>query len=372
MQQGTRILIIGGGIGGLTSAIALRQRGFEVELIERDPTWSVYGVGILQQANVVRAVAQLGILDDYLEAGFGFDVVDIYGADGRHRAQIPIPKLLQGYPANLGISRPALHRVLGRRARQAGARIRLGVTVTAIEEGPHSVEVGFTDGAHAAYQLIIGADGLYSQTRAMIMPEAPRPAFTGQGVWRHNFERPAEVVSLWASEGQMGLGLIPLSKKLMYLYLTTAEPEQRHYDAHELAASMRTKLQDARGVFAGFAQRIRDDADVVYRPLECVFLSGDWHRGRVVLLGDAVHATTPHLGQGGGMAIEDSLVLAEELARADTPQQAFSAYRARRFERCRYVVEHSQLIGASQLGRVPPVEQAAEVRELFRVLSAPI
>ncbi|MGH7105907.1 MAG: FAD-dependent monooxygenase, partial [Acetobacteraceae bacterium] len=98
----------------------------------------------------------------------------------------------------------------------------------------------------------------------------------------------------------------------------------------------------------------------------------DWHKSRIVLLGDAVHATTPHLGQGAGMAIEDGLVLAEELARADHPAEAFNAYRQRRFERCKYIVEKSKAIGDGQLGKGPPVDQARATREMFEVMSAPI
>ena len=106
-------------------------------------------------------------------------------------------------------------------------------------------------------------------------------------------------------------------------------------------------------------------------------LYGPWHNGRVVLIGDAVHATTPHLGQGAGMAIEDSIVLAEELVRhpdfdAADLNAAFTAYRARRFERCRYIVEHSKAIGDGQLGLRPPVDQAAATRAMFQVVSAPI
>src|SRR5690606_21121897 len=84
---------------------------------------------------------------------------------------------------------------------------------------------------------------------------------------------------------------------------------------------------------------------------ETIFLEGDWSKDRIVLIGDAVHATTPHLGQGGGMAIEDAVVLAEELARHDDPEAAFAAYRARRFARCRFVVEKSLEICRGQLGR---------------------
>jgi len=92
----------------------------------------------------------------------------------------------------------------------------------------------------------------------------------------------------------------------------------------------------------------------------------------VVLLGDAVHATTPHLGQGGGMAIEDAVVLAEELARHDQPQAGFAAYRARRFERCRYVVEKSLAICRGQLGKGPLVDNAAAGAEMNALLAQPI
>ena len=101
-------------------------------------------------------------------------------------------------------------------------------------------------------------------------------------------------------------------------------------------------------------------------------LYGDWHNGRVVLLGDAVHATTPHLGQGAGMAIEDSLVLAEELTNHDTPAAAFKAYRDRRFERCRYIVEKSLAICYGQIGKGPLVDNGKATAEMFGIVSQPI
>src|SRR5688572_24598141 len=127
------ILVIGGGIGGLTAGIALRQRGFAVQIIERDPAWSVYGVGIIQQGNVLRAVDQLGILDKYIDAGAGFDAVEVYAPDGQKLARVPSHRLLPDRPANLGISRHALQKVLGDAATGAGANLRLGVTATAID-----------------------------------------------------------------------------------------------------------------------------------------------------------------------------------------------------------------------------------------------
>ena len=195
MKSG-RILVIGGGIGGLTAAIALRRQNFDVTVIERDPNWAVYGVGIIQQANVVRAMAQLGLLDDYLGAGFGFDTVEVFTPAGQSVARIPSPKLAEGYPANIGIGRPALHKVLGDRTIGAGAAVRLGVTALSLVDDGEGVEAGFSDGSSARFDLVVGADGLFSETRRTIFPDAPKPEFTGQAVWRYNFPRPPELDSL--------------------------------------------------------------------------------------------------------------------------------------------------------------------------------
>ena len=308
-MRAASVLVIGGGIGGLTAAIALRQRGFAVVVIEQDPDWAVYGVGILQQANVVRAMAQLGLLQDYLGAGFGFDAIELYAPTGQRLAR---------------------------------------------------------------FDLVIGADGLYSRTRQQIFPDAPTPAFTGQSVWRHNFPRSPDVVNLHNYVGPRGIGLAPLSADLMYLFLTTPEPGNPRFERAGLAAAMRERLANPPPALAPLVAQIVDDSQVVYKPLEWIFLTGPWHRGRVVLLGDAVHATTPHLGQGAGMAIEDSVVLAEELLRAGTPQQAFTAYRTRRFERCRYLVEASLSVCHSQLGIGPPIDHAQVAREMLLRTAEPL
>jgi 2-polyprenyl-6-methoxyphenol hydroxylase-like FAD-dependent oxidoreductase len=366
------ILVIGGGIGGLTSAIALRRDGHRVTVIERDPDWSVYGVGIIQQSNVIRAMANLDLLDDYISASVGFEKVAIHIPNGARVADVPMPRLVEGYPAAVGIGRPALHKILGDRTIADGAEVRLGVTATAIEDDGTAVNVGFSDGSSGRYDIVIGADGVYSQTRSTIMPEAPEPQFTGQSVWRYNFPRPGDLDALHVYNGPIGIGLVPISRELMYMYVTTPEPGNPRYPHDRLAQSMRSKLEGAAPQIRKLADQITENGGVVYRPLEAMMLYGDWHAGRVVLLGDAVHATTPHLGQGAGLAIEDSIVLAEELARHETPQEAFRAYRDRRFERCRYIVERSLEICRGQLGQGPLVDNAEATAEAFRVMAEPI
>ena len=98
-----KVLIIGAGIGGLSAGIALHSKGYDVEIIEKDPEWTVYGVGIIQQNNVIRAMYELGVIDDYIDAGYGFDHVKIFAPNGMEVAKIPIPPLVEGYPANAGI-----------------------------------------------------------------------------------------------------------------------------------------------------------------------------------------------------------------------------------------------------------------------------
>jgi 2-polyprenyl-6-methoxyphenol hydroxylase-like FAD-dependent oxidoreductase len=370
--QSQTILIIGGGIGGLTAAIALGRDGHRLTIAEKDPDWAVYGVGIIQQSNVIRAVKALGIIDDYIDAGFGFDFVEVYIPSGQRVARIPVPRLVEGYPANVGIGRQALHKVLGARAQAAGAEVRLGLTVDALEQDDAGVTAHFSDATSQRFDIVIGADGLYSRTREQLFPGGAKPEFTGQAVWRYNFPKPVGLDCLQAYDGPIGAGLVPLSAELMYLFVTTPEPDNPWYPLDGLATAMRAKLASMPPAIAALAAQISDDAGVVYKPLETLFIAQDWHKGRVVLIGDAVHATTPHLGQGAGMAIEDSIVLADEITKADTPAAAFAAFRARRFERCRYIVNASLALCHGQLGRGPRIEQAVATKEMFDVVAQPI
>lgn len=371
MKQ-AQILVIGGGIGGLTVATALGQKGFEVTVIERDPANSVEGVGISQQANVVRALAGLGLATDYVDAGYAYNAVEIYAPDGALIVRTPSLSLIEGYPASMGIPRRALHRVLQGAAELAGATIRRGLTVATLDDDGNTICAVFSDGTEGSFDLVVGADGIYSQTRRMIFPDAPQPEFVGQSVWRYSLPRPEGFEALHVYNGSTGVGLVPMSQSSIYIYATTPAPDNPTYPAEGLAARMREQLAGCAPAIREIAERIDDDGGVVYRPLEAIFLDGPWHKGRIVLLGDAIHATTPHLGQGGGMAIEDAVVLAEEIARHDTPEGAFEAYRARRFERCRFVVEKSLEICRGQIGKGPLVDNAKAGAEMNALLAQPI
>jgi 2-polyprenyl-6-methoxyphenol hydroxylase-like FAD-dependent oxidoreductase len=280
--------------------------------------------------------------------------------------------MVEGYPSNVGIGRRALHKVLVTKAEAAGAAIRLGVTTAHLEDDGRQVHVTFSSGPPKSYDVVVGADGLKSATRDQIFPDAAAPEFTGQGVWRYNLPLLPHVDGIHAYHGRIGIGLVPLSSTEMYLFATTPEPGNPHYPRVGLAKTLREKLAACPPAIQALVPSITDDDAVVYRPLEWLFLTGAWHRGRIVLLGDAAHTTTPHLGQGAGLAIEDSIVLADELAKADTAELAFQAYRDRRYQRCEYIVEKSKALCFGQIGKGPYVEQAAATQEMFGVIAQPI
>lgn len=370
------ILVIGGGIGGLTAAIALRAKGFDVQIIERDPEWSVYGVGIIQQMNVVRAMKEIGVLDDYLSKAKGFDKTTLFvGPGGVKEAEFETPRLAgPDYPSNAGIRRKDLQSVLGDAAKRADAAIKLGVTVTDMADDGAGVDVTFSDGSKGRYDAVLGADGLFSQTRQTILPKTPKPTYTGQWVWRYNLPRPADLDGIHIFAGPCNAGLVPMTNELMYLFVVNQMPEGMILPVEGAAKAMReaTNALMPPPQLKPLIEKITDDAGVVARPMEVIFLEDEpWHVGRIGLLGDAVHASTPHLAQGAGMAIEDALVIADELTKA-APEEAFTAYRARRYERVAHVAQNSIRIGEMQMGKIPPFDVGALTGGTIKMMCGPI
>ncbi|MFV3403215.1 MULTISPECIES: FAD-dependent oxidoreductase [Pseudomonas] len=374
MNSVKSVLVVGGGIGGLCAAIALRRKGISVDLVELKSEWTVYGVGIIQQSNVVREMSRLGLLDAYLDAAYAFEDVAIYTTDGQPLVRIPGQRLAgPQYPANVGISRRALHKVLSETTIELGAKVSLGTTVQSLEQDEDGVDVVLTDGTSVRYDLVVGADGLYSKVREMLFGNKYMPRFTGQSVWRYNFPRLPQINHLANYQGPAGnAGLVPLSDELMYMFTTSHEPGNPWMPNDSLAAEMRQRLQGMGGLIAELREQITDNEQVVYKPLEAVFVNEPWYRGRVLIIGDAAHATTPHLGQGAGMAIEDALVLSEELTAEGDLSQQLARFMTRRFERCKYIGEKSLLAGEREMARDRDFDRIGLVKEMLEVTARPI
>lgn len=368
------VLVVGGGIAGLCLAVGLRDRGVAVDIVEAKQEWTVYGVGIIQQSNVVRAMADLGIVDRYLDAAFPFEHPCLYGPDGALLAKLPALRLAgPEYPANLGVSRLALHNVLVDETRKRGATVTLGASVASLTPDADGVDVVFTDGRSGRYDLVVGADGLYSRVRELLFGDRYRPRFTGQAVWRHNFPRPQAMDHLCAYPTPHGnAGLCPLSQDTMYMFVTSAEPGNPRMPEDQLPALIRDRLKGYGGIIAELRETIRDPSEVVYKPMEVVFVDEPWFRDRVILIGDAAHATTPHLAQGAGMAIEDAVVLADELGRRDDWKSAFQSFHSRRFERCKTISQGSIQVGEWELEHSPEADHKGMLVAMITLAAEPI
>lgn len=345
MSKARNILVIGGGVGGLAAAIGLHQQGVAVEVVERDKDWKVYHVGIIVQANFVRALNVLGIGDAAVKAGYAYRGARFCDLDGRVLKELPGETAVDGLPSDLGLTRPALHKVLTEKVRELGIPVRLGVTFESIEDRGDRVDVSFTDGTRGSYDLVIGADGNYSAVRKLLFPDAV-PRYTGQGVWRYNVPRPQDLEwsDLYIGKDKGKAGYCPLTPEDMYIFAVFEEPGNPRFAPETLADEMRRRLEGYGGILGEAARHVTDPALVVYRPLEACILPSPWYRGRVVLIGDAAHSATPHLGQGAAMAIEDAVVLAEEIAARDV-EDALDAFMRRRFERAKLVGTSSIQLG---------------------------
>jgi 2-polyprenyl-6-methoxyphenol hydroxylase-like FAD-dependent oxidoreductase len=349
-----KILIVGGGIGGLSLAIGLGRAAISADLVEIKPTWEAVGVGIIQPGNAIRAYKALGVADQCLSRGFIYKRQRHFDADGNLMGERTMPPI-EGLDlvGHCGIPRPVLQEILVTEAVKLGAHIRLGVTVQSLRENNDGVEVVFTDGDESRYDLVVGADGTYSKIRAMVFGDVYQPRFSGQGCWRFATQRPPDMDYGCTFYGPNKAGLIPLTQSSMYMFLTVAEPGNPRMPDEQLHELMRARLHGRSGFVAELRERIQNPEDVVYKPMETLLVPPPWYRGRIVLIADAAHTTTPHHAQSAAMAVEDVVVLSEELAGERDLPELLERFMDRRWPRCKLVVEASMQVGDWELNPTP-------------------
>ena len=344
------VLIIGGGIAGLAAAVALRRQGVSVDLVEVQPDWTVYGVGIIQPNNTLRALARIGLAEACVKQGAPFPGWRICDPEGNLLIEGPASNVADArYPPVNGITRIALHNILVAAAQEAGARLMLGRTATITSNGSQGVDVAFSDGLEAHYDVVIGCDGVASPTRQHLFPDAAQPRFAGQGVWRYNLPRPKDLEWGYMFFGRKSkAGLVPLSPSLMYMLLVTPE-EERFFPPEALADEFRARLNEYGGIIGELSKQIQEPSEVVYRPLTSLMLPQPWSKDHAIIIGDATHSTTPHLAQGAAMAIEDAVLLGELLGQLDDVQSVFASFMSRRYARTKFVVDTSTQLSAWEL-----------------------
>ena len=370
----SRALIIGGGIAGLSAAIALSRIGIHCEVVELNGSPLGASLGISGRA--AEALAELGVYDQCHATSrpFQLDSTVLHQWDAAGVLLSPGPKRV-GWPGAktaLGVYRPDFLQILGNEATRLGATIRVGVTVHNLEEQTHETLARFSNGREDRYDLVIGADGLNSATRAILFPEAQKPAYSGQLSIRWMAPGPAVKGEGWyhGSVGRTGFYYIP--QGMIYVASVIDAPEPKILSKSEVF-ELFSRLLDSYSAepIRELRRRLTPDANLICNSYYWTLLPEPWHKGRTLLIGDAAHATTSHMGMGGGMAIEDAVVLAQCIGSADTLSEALSSFMTRRFERVRIVVEAS--VAASRLERAnaSQAEKAALLTGALQQISMP-
>jgi 2-polyprenyl-6-methoxyphenol hydroxylase-like FAD-dependent oxidoreductase len=310
-----RVIIVGGGIGGLSAAIALQRRGHEVVVLERARRLEAVGAGITLFANAMSALERIGVADAVRAAGAPARHSAVLTSDGRELTTLPGDLLEGAVAVHRGDLQAALLDGAG------GARV--GAEVVSVGQDADGVTVILAGGGEERGDLVVGADGLWSKVRAAVAPAMPR--YGGYTAWRG-------VAPVAVEEGRMSeswgagerFGLVDIGLRT-YWFATANLPEGETDDPDRRRDDLVRRFGDWHAPIGAVLQATPDGAilrgDVYYLdPLP------RWSDGRVVLLGDAAHATTPGIGQGAAQAIEDAVVLADALSHADSHTDALARY----------------------------------------------
>lgn len=351
-----KVLVIGAGVAGTATAILLADHGADVDLIDTKPDVSALGSGITLQGNALRVLRQLGVWDEAREHGYAFDTLGIRTPGGDLVAELIDARTGgEDLPATMGMYRPTLARLLVERAADAGVKARFGTTVSALAQDTTGVTATFGDQTTARYDLVVGADGLRSWTRRHLGIDA-EPQGTGMSIWRVFAPRPASVTRTELTYGGACYiaGYCPTGEDSLYAYLVEDSQDRSGLTPEESLETMRSLAARYGGPWTEIRDGMTDPSCINYTRFETHVVTGPWHSGRVVLIGDAAHSCPPTLAQGAAQALEDAAVLADVLATHDEIDDALWAeFTARRSGRAKAVVDASVQLGRWMLDDEP-------------------
>jgi 2-polyprenyl-6-methoxyphenol hydroxylase-like FAD-dependent oxidoreductase len=333
-----RALVVGGGIGGLAAGLALRRVGIEAVVLEQTPELRAVGAGLALAANALAALDRIGVGNDIRARGEAAKRLLALRPNGRPLVELP----LTGREM-LGVHRADLQEVL---ARELGGALRLGIACTGFRDDGDRVAVKASSGEEITADVLVGADGLRSKTRAWLLGDE-QPSYSGYVGWRAVTQLDDErtrgrMTETWGRG--LRFGLIPIGGGKLYWFVSesVSEPDASLLPGRndELARAVRGWHEPIEAAVASTPDEAIVGTGIYWRKP-----SRTWGRGRVTLLGDAIHPMTPDLSQGAAQALEDAVVLAASLRDAGEPVAGLRAYEAVRWKRTAQIVKRSRAAG---------------------------
>ncbi|MDN4523989.1 FAD-dependent monooxygenase [Fictibacillus fluitans] len=344
-----KALIVGAGIGGLCTAIALEKAGIQTVVYERAAEIKALGAGLGIGANALKGMEKLGIAEEVIQAGHQLDGMVICDQGGKQISKVDTRVISAQYGTdNVTIHRADLHNILMRNLKDT--HVVTGKKAVNAEQNEQEATVYFEDGTSEKCDYIIAADGIHSIIRQKLMPESV-PRYAGYTCWRgiidHHPFNENTATETWGRNGRFGI--VPLANQKLYWFACV------NANAHDPKMKA-MKTEDLHSIFRDyhdpipFVIQMTEDHALIHNDILDITPIKRFAFDRILLLGDAAHASTPNMGQGAGQAIEDAIILGNCLKEHEDAKSAFKAFEAKRMERTAKIIKMSRRIG--QVGQL--------------------
>lgn len=338
-----RVLIVGGGIAGLTLGGLLRQRGFRPDIIEKSDDYGGVGyvLGLWSSGSCI--LKGLGLFEAFADSSQALCRYTIADVSGNNLQSFDFDSITERYgPVHL-VRRAVLINIL--RERLCDLPVRTGTTVDTLWQDNGEVNVVFSDGRQATYDLVVGADGIHSKIRTLLFGDIPPlySGMTGWGFWAEpGYATPGEVTEFWG-KGRF-FGIYP-AKDALCCFVFVAAPAGKADPVEGRIERIRSAFKDFGGIVRPILADLREPEQIWHDDLHDLKLP-EWYRGRGLLIGDAAAAFLPTAGVGASMAMESAAVLADELTRTDSQYlyNALAHYVVRRRARVDRVHKQSRML----------------------------
>lgn len=342
------IVVIGGGIGGLCTALMLQKNGFRTELYESASSIKAIGAGLGVGSNALHALYQAGVGKQLEEKGNRLDSMMFLNQSGKILNQMDLTRLADEFKlSSYTIHRADLHNILFQSIKPE--TIHLKKKCVDFKQDGEKVIVAFEDGTKVQADIVIAADGIHSMFRTRLVMNS-QARYAGYICWRGVVSSVVPQIhshtayELWGREGRFGI--VPLKGNRIY-WFACVNTESRNSVYQSFG------INDVANTFLQFPKHVKKlieltrEEDLLQHDMLDIKPLKKFTFGRVVLLGDAAHATTPNMGQGAGQAMEDAIVLTRSLKKAQSIEEAFRQYERERVTRTAKIITMSRQIGAA-------------------------